>query len=63
MLLPARHPCGTSGAGESQSVSAKVEVAYFNLADKQPELAELDTRLREHNRRRWDLLKQAAVLL
>jgi 3-hydroxyacyl-[acyl-carrier-protein] dehydratase len=53
-----------SGAtGESQSVSARVEVAYFNLADKQPELAEIDVRLREHNRRRWDLLKQAGVLL
>lgn len=57
---------GATGAGdgrESQSVSARVEVAYFNLADKQPELAEIDARLREHNRRRWDVLKQASVSL
>lgn len=39
-----------------QAVAARIEVAYFNLADKRPELAALDARLREHNRRRWALL-------
>src|SRR4051794_2073900 len=39
---------GTVGA--AQAVSARIELAYFNLADKQPELASLDARLIEHHR-------------
>jgi 3-hydroxyacyl-[acyl-carrier-protein] dehydratase len=56
---------GTVGA--AQAVAGRFEVAYFNLADRQPELAELDERLRQHNRQRWSLLeqsmRQAAVAL
>lgn len=43
--------------GNSQAVQMRVELAYFNLAEKNPELAELDTRITEHNRKRWDLLR------
>jgi 3-hydroxyacyl-[acyl-carrier-protein] dehydratase len=39
------------------SVQARIEIAYFNLADKSPELADVDRRLTEHNRRRWDVLR------
>ena len=46
---------------EDQAVSARLELAYFNLADKQPELAALDERLAAHNRLRWDVLKQGSV--
>jgi len=46
---------------EDQAVSARLEVAYFNLADKQPELAALDERLTAHNRQRWDVLKPGSV--
>lgn len=53
----------TGGGGDSQSLSARIELAYFNLAEQQPELADVDTRLREHNRRRWDILRQASVAL
>ena len=42
--------------GGAQAVSARLELVYFNLADKQPELSEIDARLREHNRRRWEIL-------
>ena len=42
--------------GVAQAVSARLELAYFNLADKQPELSQIDVRLREHNRRRWNIL-------
>ena len=42
--------------GGAQAVSARLELAYFNLADKRPELAQIDARLREHNRRRWNIL-------
>ncbi len=49
-----------SGAvGSAQALSARLELAYFNLADRQPELAQIDGRLREHNRRRWNILNAA----
>jgi 3-hydroxyacyl-[acyl-carrier-protein] dehydratase len=47
-----------SAAGEAQALSARVELAYFNLADRQPELAAIDQRLIEHHRQRWGLLAQ-----
>ena len=40
------------------AVTAKIELAYFNLGDKQPALASLDARLIEHNRFRWTVLNQ-----
>ena len=40
----------------SVAVAARIELAYFNLGDKQPQLAELDSRLIEHHRRRWALI-------
>ena len=46
---------------DEQAVAARLELAYFNLAEKQPELAALDDRLAAHNRQRWDLLKHGSV--
>jgi 3-hydroxyacyl-[acyl-carrier-protein] dehydratase len=43
-------------AGADPALQARVELAYFNLADKQPELAELDGRLVAHHRLRWSVL-------
>jgi 3-hydroxyacyl-[acyl-carrier-protein] dehydratase len=43
--------------GDALAVQARVELAYFNLADRQPELASLDERLASHNRARWDVLQ------
>jgi 3-hydroxyacyl-[acyl-carrier-protein] dehydratase len=51
----------TGTVGSAQALSARVELAYFNLADKQPELAEIDRRLKEHNRSRWAVLTQGKV--
>src|SRR5947209_4234381 len=42
--------------GDAQAVSARLEMAYFNLAEKQPALAEIDAKLRQHNRMRWALI-------
>jgi 3-hydroxyacyl-[acyl-carrier-protein] dehydratase len=42
--------------GAATAVAARIEIAYFNLGDKQPQLAELDARLIEHHRRRWELV-------
>jgi 3-hydroxyacyl-[acyl-carrier-protein] dehydratase len=47
---------GGGRVGEAQALSARLELSYFNLAEKQPDLAEIDGRLREHNRRRWALI-------
>ena len=47
--------------GERQALQARVELAYFNLADKHPELAAMDQRLAEHNRSRWNVLQQGKV--
>lgn len=52
---------GTVGADAAapaaQAVQLRVELACFNLADRDPLLADIDQRLREHNRRRWDLIR------
>src|SRR5688500_2073504 len=47
---------GTVRETDAVAVQARVELAYFNLADKQPELAAIDAKLIEHNRHRWSVL-------
>ena len=47
--------------GDKLALQARVELAYFNLADKNAELAGIDAKLAEHNRRRWDVLQQGKV--
>lgn len=49
----------TGFVNEKQALAARIELAYFNLADKQPELAPLDAKLVEHNRNRWTVLAGA----
>jgi 3-hydroxyacyl-[acyl-carrier-protein] dehydratase len=44
----------------AQSLSARIELAYFNLAMKQPELADVDRRLIEHTKNRWAVLTASA---
>ena len=46
---------------DKPALSARVELAYFNWADKQPELASLDARLTEHNKTRWNVLHHGRV--
>lgn len=53
---------GSAASGdEATAVQARLELAYFNLADKQPALADVDARLREHNRVRWALIAPRAA--
>ena len=42
---------------ENPAITGRIEIALFNLIDKQPELADVDTRLRAHNLLRWNLLE------
>lgn len=46
----------TGFVGTAQAVSARIELSYFNLADKQPELTGIDAKLIEHNKARWNVL-------
>jgi 3-hydroxyacyl-[acyl-carrier-protein] dehydratase len=46
----------TGTVGEAQALQAKVELASFNLAEKQGEMEGTDAKLREHNRGRWALI-------
>lgn len=43
--------------GDALAVQARVELAYFNLAQRQPELGHLDARITAHNRARWSVLR------
>ena len=48
----------TSGTvGDAQAVQMRLELAYFNLGEKDAGLSEIDGRLIEHHRRRWELLR------
>jgi 3-hydroxyacyl-[acyl-carrier-protein] dehydratase len=56
-------PAGKGGSfkaagmvGDLQAVSARIEIAYFNLAERQPDLADVDRRLIEHHRARWAII-------
>jgi 3-hydroxyacyl-[acyl-carrier-protein] dehydratase len=40
-----------------QALSARLELAYFNLAQRNVELASADRQIIEHNRNRWMLLQ------
>jgi hypothetical protein len=44
-----------------QAVSARIELAYFNLAEKQPELAAIDAKLIEHHQARWSVLNSTTT--
>lgn len=50
--------------GESLAVQARIELAYFDLAEKQSELVSIDEKIRAHNRARWDVLQaQSSVAI
>jgi 3-hydroxyacyl-[acyl-carrier-protein] dehydratase len=56
---------GVGTVAGSSALTARLQIAYFNLADTQSDLAEVDRRLIEHHRSRWEALTQgrAASLL
>jgi 3-hydroxyacyl-[acyl-carrier-protein] dehydratase len=49
--------------GQETALQARIELSYFNLADKQPALAHLDAKLAEHTKHRWAVLQQGRVTL
>jgi 3-hydroxyacyl-[acyl-carrier-protein] dehydratase len=49
----------TGTVRERQAVQMRLELSLFSLAQQNPELASIDGRLREHNRRGWELIRPA----
>ncbi len=47
---------GSATGNISQAVQMRLEVGYFNLSDKNPQVAEVDERIKKYNRKRWELL-------
>jgi 3-hydroxyacyl-[acyl-carrier-protein] dehydratase len=50
----------TGTVNNTTAVQARIELAAFNLAEKQPGLAHIDEKLRAHNRSRFDVLTATA---
>ena len=46
----------TGSINQKQALTGRIELAYFNLADKDANLAETDERIIEHTKRRWNVL-------
>src|SRR5215216_3386484 len=46
---------------DTQALSARIELSYFNLAEKTPELAILDKQLIDHTKTRWSVLHHGKV--
>ena len=53
----------SGSVNDAVALQARIELAYFNLGDKQPELASLDARLIEHTKARWSVLQAGKVSL
>jgi 3-hydroxyacyl-[acyl-carrier-protein] dehydratase len=47
----------TGFVGQTQAISARIELAYFNLVDKQAGSAAVDEQLKAHTRSRWEILR------
>lgn len=47
----------TGFVGQSQAIAARIELAYFNLVDKQAASAAVDEQLKAHTQARWEILK------
>jgi 3-hydroxyacyl-[acyl-carrier-protein] dehydratase len=52
---------GVGTVAGSSALTARLQIAYFNLADTQSDLAGVDQRLIEHHRGRWDILTHGSV--
>jgi len=50
---------GTGISGDTVIVEASIDLRHFNLADDDPEMAEIDAQLVENLRKRWNLLNKS----
>lgn len=49
--------------GDSTALAARIELSYFNLGEKNPQLAEIDQKLIAHHKHRWQVLNQGKILI
>ncbi|HRK31687.1 MAG TPA: hypothetical protein PLD59_11465 [Tepidisphaeraceae bacterium] len=49
--------------GASQALAARLELAYFDLAEKNPDLIRFDEKMRRHTSERFQLLRPASVTI
>jgi 3-hydroxyacyl-[acyl-carrier-protein] dehydratase len=52
---------GSGYVGDAMAVSARIELSYFDLGEKHPELGALDERLKAHTRSRFELLSHGSA--
>ncbi|RYG85512.1 beta-hydroxyacyl-ACP dehydratase [bacterium] len=52
----------TSSVNGDPAISGRLEIAYFDLGDKDPGLAGLDDKLKQHTRARWAVLNTHRAL-
>jgi len=52
---------GVGSVAGGSALTARLQIAYFNLAEMQSDLACVDRRLIEHHRGRWDILTHGGV--
>jgi 3-hydroxyacyl-[acyl-carrier-protein] dehydratase len=52
---------GVGSVAGSSALTARLQIAYFNLSDTQSDLADVDRRLIEYHRGRWEILTQGRV--
>lgn len=45
-----------------QALQARIELAYFNLAEREPEWAYVDAKLMKHTKQRWSVLQHAKTV-
>ena len=51
----------TGFVDQTTAVAARIELAYFNLADKHANVGEVDAKLNDHNRHRWQVLNATEI--
>ena len=48
---------------DTQALSARIELSYFSLSDRTPEMAPIDKQLIEHTKTRWSVLHHGKVVI
>ena len=48
--------------GQKQALAARLELAYFSLAEREPEWAYVDAKLMKHTKQRWSVLQHVKTV-
>jgi 3-hydroxyacyl-[acyl-carrier-protein] dehydratase len=53
----------SSTVNGEQAISGRIEIAYFDLSDKDATMSDIDSKLKEHTRARWSVLRTHGDIL